>query len=624
MERQQRYADRLAEIEAKVRAARPADEVLVAQASGLLAGRVGCRVDEAEDHLLRLAAERGTGPAEVAAELLAGHSPGGPRPEPFSPALVPAPRTAPARTGPSPGGPAPGGAPAWAAGVREVLDCIPGRHTLLEPVRDAAGGIADFAIVAVSPEVRDEQARRGRPDVVGLRVGEIDPTTVDGPAWKAWVAVAGDGRPREVGPVPYPGRSETDPAQMLISSRIRRVGPGVLTSWVRHDEEDRLAERAAQTERLGNLGWGESDLVTGEITWSPGLYRIYERDPELGPLPPGAAETLTVPEDAHVHRRAAEQFGRGETVDISYRIRVGGRLKHLRAVVDAVRDVAGRPIRLYGLVQDVTATETARAELAEAARQLREQRQNLAAEHRLATQLQHIVLPVPEQPVDLSGLRVALRYLPAEQANRIGGDWYHAAPAEDGTLILAVGDVAGHGIQAATAMAQLRHTLAALTLTTTSDPAQLLGHLNRLLCSGRALTETATAVIARYDPCSGRVRWAQAGHPAPLLAHGGVTAELPRPDGVMLGVLDAARYATAELALDLGDLLVLYTDGLTELRDHNRADGLPSVLRTIDGIAAADTGHPLADLLGRLHRANPDDDTCILAARRLAATASGR
>src|ERR671929_193516 len=76
--------------------------------------------------------------------------------------------------------------------------------------------------------------------------------------------------------------------------------------------------------------------------------------------------------------------------------------------------------------------------------------------------LQQIILPVPTVPFDLPGLRVAVRYLPAEQASRVGGDWYHAAASDDGRTVLAVGDVAGHGIHAATTMAQLRHALAAL------------------------------------------------------------------------------------------------------------------------------------------------------------------
>ena len=176
------------------------------------------------------------------------------------------------------------------------------------------------------------------------------------------------------------------------------------------------------------------------------------------------------------------------------RWRVGGRQAYAGAV-DALRAAAHRAAG-----RDDRAVSTKRR-LAEAERQLAEQRRTLAAEHALAARLQQIILPIPDGPLDLPGLRVALRYLPAVQEHFVGGDWYHAAELRDGSVLLAVGDVAGHGTPAATAMAQLRHALRALAVTTT-DPGVLLGLLNRLtydldleqpeLCG--------TAVIARYRP----------------------------------------------------------------------------------------------------------------------------
>jgi serine phosphatase RsbU (regulator of sigma subunit) len=276
--------------------------------------------------------------------------------------------------------------------------------------------------------------------------------------------------------------------------------------------------------------------------------------------------------------------------------------------------VQGRPLKVYGIVQDVTAQEASRARLAEVERQLREHRQTLAAEHELAAQLQQIVLPVPAEPFDLSGLRVAVRYLPAEEASRVGGDWFHAAAVEDGSVVLAVGDVAGHGMPAATTMAQLRQMLAGLTVTTTTDPAELLTHLNRLQYAGGM---TATAVVARYDPATWTLLWAQAGHPAPLHTRAGSTTQLARPAGPLLGALRDAHYATATVTLDPGDLLMLYTDGLIEHRSHTPAEGLAPVIATLDRITASGSRQPLADLLAQLRRANPEDDTCILAVRRL-------
>ncbi|RSM44807.1 serine/threonine protein phosphatase, partial [Actinoplanes sp. ATCC 53533] len=265
---------------------------------------------------------------------------------------------------------------------------------------------------------------------------------------------------------------------------------------------------------------------------------------------------------------------------------------------------------------DVTAREAGARRLAEVEQQLAEHRRSLHAEHELAARLQHIILPIPEGPVELPGVKVAVRYLPAGQESLVGGDWYHAAALRDGSVLLAIGDVAGHGTLAATTMAQLRYSLRALAVTTT-DPAELLGYLNRITCDlDQERPETAaTAIVARYEPALRRLTWAQAGHPPPLLSRGGRTRPLPRPAGPMLGVVEDASYECAELRLELGDVLLLYTDGLVEHRCRSLDEGLDAVIRTVDEAVAAAPRQPLAELVSRLRQANPDDDTCILAVR---------
>ncbi|MEU8664664.1 PP2C family protein-serine/threonine phosphatase, partial [Actinoplanes philippinensis] len=382
--------------------------------------------------------------------------------------------------------------------------------------------------------------------------------------------------------------------------------PAVPAAW-------RGAGRLDGMERLANLGWGEWDLVSGEIYWSPQLYRIYERDPGLGPPGEGEAAALAVAGDRPLRVAAVEAFRRSERVDVVTRVRVGGRVKHLRTVADAVRDADGQPLRVYGIVQDVTEQRVGAERLAEVER-------TLAAEHELAARLQRIILPIPAEPIDLPGLRVAVRYLPAGtrtagtaetrtagtagtrtegtaetgRAAMIGGDWFHAAALRDGSVLLAVGDVAGHGTQAATTMAQLRHALRALAVVT-SDPGALLQHLNQLIWELEADDPelAATAVIARFDPRRHELVWAQAGHPPPLLSRGGRTAPLPRPAGPMLGVVDGARYAEAVIDLTPGDVLLLYTDGLVEERRRGPEDGRHDHREGTDRTAAhRHPGHP--------------------------------
>ncbi|MFI7599396.1 SpoIIE family protein phosphatase [Actinoplanes sp. NPDC049681] len=609
------YRQRLAALDETVARAQLDPAAQVNRAAGLLAGRVGCQVDEAHTYLLNRAAQQGRPVVAVAGDLLAALQG---RPGSGSSALDAEVDQAlrPQGRGSAPERRAPAHAPSrvvddWNSLVQQVLDAMPGNHMALSPVVGDNSEITDWTIVAVSQDTPDFSGH----DVaraVGRRITQAYPATVDTPVWHAWRDVLADGRAREVGPFSYVGTSDRSPANVLMTAWVSPVGPGVLSRWVRHDEQTRQAERIAQTERLGQLGWGEADLVTGQIVWSDELYRIYERDPALGPMPSEEQNALTLPEDEPIRRQAAEGFGRGDTVDITTRIRVGGRIKHVRTVVDAVRDVQGRPVKVYGIVQDVTAQQTTRAALAEAEQLLQQHQHSLAAEHELAAQLRQIVLPVPAEPFDLPGLRVAVRYLPAEEASRVGGDWFHAASADDGSVVLAVGDVAGHGMHAATMMAQLRHMLAGLTVTTTTDPAQLLWHLNRLLYSSAT---TATAAVARFDPPTGSVTWAQAGHPAPLHTRAGTTTELARPRGQLLGAVREAHYDTATVSLTPADLLLFYTDGLIEHRRHTLAEGLAPVIATLNDIAISSSRQPLADLLARLRRANPDDDTCILAVR---------
>src|ERR1700728_752739 len=89
----------------------------------------------------------------------------------------------------------------------------------------------------------------------------------------------------------------------------------------------------------------------------------------------------------------------------------------------------------------------------------------LAQERLVTLELQHAILPLHDQPFDLPGLRVALRYLPASRDSRVGGDWYITADMPQDQVLVAIGDVGGHGLTAAAGMARLRGALAGLGLT---------------------------------------------------------------------------------------------------------------------------------------------------------------
>ncbi|MFG3371135.1 SpoIIE family protein phosphatase [Streptomyces sp. NPDC048156] len=181
-----------------------------------------------------------------------------------------------------------------------------------------------------------------------------------------------------------------------------------------------------------------------------------------------------------------------------------------------------------------------------------------------ALTLQHHLLP--DQPPQPTGLEIAYRYQPAETASGIGGDWFDAIPLARGRTALVVGDVMGHGINAAAMMGQLRTTtraLAGLELT----PAQVLQHLDRATAG---LEETiATCVYATLDPRDRQCCIALAGHLPPVLHRQGQAPHfLDLPAGVPLGV-SGVPFHTTHFELHPGDRLILYTDGLVEARDES-------------------------------------------------------
>jgi len=232
----------------------------------------------------------------------------------------------------------------------------------------------------------------------------------------------------------------------------------------------------------------------------------------------------------------------------------------------------------------------------------------LAHERHIAVELQHAILPLHDEPFDLPGLRTVVRYLPASRAGRVGGDWYITAELPGGNVLVAIGDVAGHGLAAAAGMARLRGALAGLAITG-SPPERLVGWLNDLV-HHVAPEHTASVIAGYFEPASRVLTWAQAGHPPPVLVRGAWSRPLEQPAGILLGA-GRAPYAAAELALAADDLLLLYTDGLIERRNYSIDEGLAALAEAVRG--AADPEQLVAAALAAVGSPEPEDDTCLIA-----------
>jgi serine phosphatase RsbU (regulator of sigma subunit) len=288
--------------------------------------------------------------------------------------------------------------------------------------------------------------------------------------------------------------------------------------------------------------------------------------------------------------------------------RADGVVRHIRVIAEPVTDPSGDLIAVRGAYQDVSAQHWTEVALAATRDQLADTQQRAAERNRLALQLQQAIMPPAPAPIDASGLRVAVRYRPAEKEHLVGGDWYDVVVLPSKQVLLAVGDIAGHGIDAATGMVVLRNALRGLA-TTGAGPGQLMGWLNTV---AHHLTEhvTATAVCGLYDAETGVLCWARAGHPPPVLIRDGEAASLPLPRGILLGAIAETTYEEHRLTLTSGDRLLMYTDGLVERRGISVERSLEQLLATAGGpLPGLDEQ---LDLLLTHSRSDTDDDTCLI------------
>jgi hypothetical protein len=222
---------------------------------------------------------------------------------------------------------------------------------------------------------------------------------------------------------------------------------------------------------------------------------------------------------------------------------------------------------------------------------------------------------LPRQIPPVPGLQVCYRYIPAETSAEIGGDWFDVIPLPRNRCALVVGDVAGHGISAASLMGQLRiatHTLATFDLI----PAQVLARLDQITADLTDAETIATCIYAVHDPAAGSWDIATAGHPLPAIASPGHPTTFPDlPPGLPLGTgLEESHYQAVRLHLPPGSTLLLYTDGLIESPVTGIDTGmarLACTLTTISQLPACDACDALLATLAP----TPADDIAILMAR---------
>jgi PAS domain S-box-containing protein len=231
----------------------------------------------------------------------------------------------------------------------------------------------------------------------------------------------------------------------------------------------------------------------------------------------------------------------------------------------------------------------------------------------VASRLQSAVLPPPLPDID--GWLLAAHYRTAGHTD-VGGDFYDVVPLDDTSLALFVGDVMGRGVQAATAMAQMRAAVRAF-IAVDPRPRSMLTRLDRLF--GRyEFEQLVTMVYAVVDTAAETMTVANAGHPTPLIVRAGGAVEQVGPHGDLLLGAGGAERSTLTAPFGLGETLLVFTDGLIERHTEDIDTGEDRLIQHARGLATGDLQTTLDAIVATVRDPTRDDDVAAVALRRIA------
>jgi anti-sigma regulatory factor (Ser/Thr protein kinase)/CHASE3 domain sensor protein len=219
---------------------------------------------------------------------------------------------------------------------------------------------------------------------------------------------------------------------------------------------------------------------------------------------------------------------------------------------------------------------------------------------------------VPERLPSVAGLRLDAVYVPAAVHSKVGGDWFDVFEISDYVVGLSIGDVAGHGLNAASTMASLREAIRIATRIEGS-PSVALNRVNRSIMLDHP-GELATATLGIFDSRTGTYRWSVAGHPPAMLVRPDEGLTMLDGKGLVLGVDEQYEYAEYDMQLDAGSGLLYYTDGVVEI-DRDYFQGVRNLQAALLASyeVSSSGGNVAADIKRRVFGERlPSDDAAIL------------
>jgi serine phosphatase RsbU (regulator of sigma subunit)/uncharacterized glyoxalase superfamily protein PhnB len=275
-------------------------------------------------------------------------------------------------------------------------------------------------------------------------------------------------------------------------------------------------------------------------------------------------------------------------------------------------DPDGNPFMLVGFDEMTQAIEARRRAVAEYEEGKRRAKQELE----IAKQVQARLFPQRLPPIptlDYAGVCL--------QARSVGGDYYDFLDLGNERVALVIGDIAGKGIAAALLMANLQANLRSQCVNAVEHPERVLNLVNRLLFESSVAGAYATLLFAEFDCCTGRVRFANCGHVPALVVRRDGSIERLDPTSTVLGMFEDWQCAMAESQIDSGDVLALYTDGVTEsfneAQEEFGEDRLIEALRRHRGLSAQDLAAAVVDEVARFSGKEQYDDITLIIAKRL-------
>ncbi len=287
--------------------------------------------------------------------------------------------------------------------------------------------------------------------------------------------------------------------------------------------------------------------------------------------------------------------------------------ERLPVLVNAVLETAadGTPKRVQIAVFDATHRREYERELLRArARAENSERRAQALVDTLQSTL------IPPSPPSIPGLQVSAAYRPAGDGQEVGGDFYDIFPISGGDWVVVLGDVCGKGVAAALVTTLVRHTVRALTVQL-DDPGRVLSALNDVLLAQEADRFCTVALLRLHrDGPTWRVTVSSGGHPLPVHVPAVGEMQTVGVPGLLLGAFDDVLLEDSDVVLKPGDLLAIYTDGITEGRrggEFYGDDGLRSSLAN-HASEAKPAERLLADVLD-FQAGSPRDDIAVVTLR---------